>query len=127
MDRPKMTVTGIVLDSPNAQDLAGFYRRLLGWAAEADDPGWVTLIAPAGGAGLSFQTDEQYVRPTWPARTGDQRMMLHLDIAVGDLAAATAHAEDCGAVLAEYQPQAHVRVCLDPAGHPFCLYLPEED
>jgi hypothetical protein len=37
---------------------------------------------------------------------------------VDDLAAA-------GAVLASYQPRANVRVWLDPAGHPFCLYLPE--
>ena len=27
-----------------------------------------------------------------------------------------------GATLAEFQPQDHVRVCLDPAGHPFCLW-----
>jgi len=24
--------------------------------------------------------------------------------------------------LADFQPQEDVRVCLDPAGHPFCLY-----
>jgi hypothetical protein len=28
-----------------------------------------------------------------------------------------------GATLAGFQPQDDVRVCLDPAGHPFCLYL----
>jgi catechol 2,3-dioxygenase-like lactoylglutathione lyase family enzyme len=28
-----------------------------------------------------------------------------------------------GPTLAEYQPQDDVRVLLDPAGHPFCLYL----
>ena len=28
--------------------------------------------------------------------------------------------------LADFQPQADVRVVLDPAGHPFCLYLDEE-
>ena len=27
-----------------------------------------------------------------------------------------------GAVLAEHQPQQDVRVLLDPAGHPFCLF-----
>ncbi|CAN5836641.1 hypothetical protein BH24ACT6_BH24ACT6_16980 [soil metagenome] len=31
-----------------------------------------------------------------------------------------------GATLAEHQPQANVRVLLDPAGHPFCLCLDEE-
>jgi hypothetical protein len=29
----------------------------------------------------------------------------------------------CGATLAEFQPQAHVRVYLDPEGHPFCLWV----
>jgi hypothetical protein len=53
-------------------------------------------------------------------------MMLHLDIEVDDLASAVAYAQDCGAVLADYQPQAHVRVCLDPAGHPFCLYRDDD-
>jgi len=28
-----------------------------------------------------------------------------------------------GATLAGFQPQDQVRVCLDPAGHPFCLFL----
>jgi hypothetical protein len=28
-----------------------------------------------------------------------------------------------GATVAEFQPQGHVRVCLDPDGHPFCLYV----
>jgi hypothetical protein len=26
-------------------------------------------------------------------------------------------------VLADYQPQDDVRVCLDPDGHPFCLWI----
>ena len=50
-------------------------------------------------------------------------MMVHLDVEVGHLRAAGAHALAAGAVLAEHQPQDHVRVYLDPAGHPFCLFL----
>ena len=118
-----MTLSGIVLDSPDAQVLAAFYRRLLGWTMEQDEPDWVKLSAPGGGPGLSFQTDTAYVRPTWPAGPGDQQMMLHLDIEVNDLDAAGAHAVAAGAVLAEYQPQDDVRVYLDPAGHPICLFL----
>lgn len=120
-----MRLTGVVLDSPDANELAGFYRRLLGWPAEQDDPGWVRLSAPDGGAGLSFQTETDYVKPAWPTEPGSQQMMIHLDIEVDDLATAAAHAEAAGAVLAPYQPQETVRVYLDPAGHPFCLYLPE--
>jgi hypothetical protein len=49
-------------------------------------------------------------------------MMMHLEIQVDDLAAGAAHAVAAGATLAEYQPQDDVRVRLDPAGHPFCLF-----
>ncbi len=120
--RPRMTLTATVLDSSDARFLADFYRRLLGWAVRSDEPDWVTLRPPDGGAGLSFQTDAAYVRPTWPAGLGDQQMMMHLDIEVDDLDAAGAHAIAEGAILAEYQPQEDVRVYLDPAGHPFCLW-----
>lgn len=48
--------------------------------------------------------------------------MIHLDVAVDDLAAGVAWAIDAGATLADYQPQTDVRVMLDPAGHPFCLF-----
>ncbi|WP_049577806.1 VOC family protein [Nonomuraea sp. SBT364] len=116
------TLSATVLDSPDARALAGFYRRLLGWEAEQDEPGWVTLRAPGGGAGLSFQTDEGYVPPVWPPAPGRQRMMAHLDIEVSDLAAAGTLAEEAGARLADHQPQDDVRVYLDPAGHPFCLW-----
>ena len=120
---PRMTLSDIVLDSPDAQVLAAFYRRLLGWTVEQDEPDWVKLSAPGGGPALSFQTEAAYVRPTWPAGPGDQQMMLHLDIEVDDLDAAGAHAVAAGAVLAEHQPQDDVRVYLDPAGHPFCLFV----
>jgi catechol 2,3-dioxygenase-like lactoylglutathione lyase family enzyme len=119
---PRMTLSGIVLDSPDARALAAFYRRLLGWEVERDEPGWVMLRAPGGGPGLSFQTEPAYVRPTWPSGSGTQQMMVHLDIEVDDLDAAGAHATEAGAMLAEYQPQDRVRVYHDPAGHPFCLW-----
>jgi len=123
MTRPKMTLTATVLGAPDAQELARFYERLLGWVARSDEPGWVALAAPDGGAALSFQTEDNHVPPVWPAGPGDQQMMLHLDIEVDDLDEAGAHAVACGAVLADYQPQDDVRVYLDPAGHPFCLWI----
>jgi hypothetical protein len=49
-------------------------------------------------------------------------MMSHLDIAVEDLDAGMAWAIDAGATLAAHQPQRHVRIILDPDGHPFCLF-----
>jgi catechol 2,3-dioxygenase-like lactoylglutathione lyase family enzyme len=116
-------LTGTNLDAPDANELAGFYRQLLGWVAETDEPGWVVLRPPGGGHTLNFQTEARYVRPVWPAGPGDPTMMMHLEIRVDDLEAAVGRAVSLGATLAEFQPQADVRVCLDPAGHPFCLYI----
>ena len=121
--RPQMMLTGIVLDAPDARELAAFYRRLLGWSAVQEEQDWVKLGAPGGGPGLSFQTEKHYVRPVWPSQPTEQQMSIHLDIKVEDLPRACAHAEQAGAVRAEFQPQEHVRVYLDPAGHPFCLYV----
>jgi catechol 2,3-dioxygenase-like lactoylglutathione lyase family enzyme len=115
-------MSATVLDSPSAAALAGFYEALLGWRRVSDDPEWVMLKAPDG-AGLSFQTDDSYVRPVWPAGPGDPQMSMHLDIQVDDLQAASAHAVELGAVVADFQPQDDVIVHLDPAGHPFCLFV----
>jgi catechol 2,3-dioxygenase-like lactoylglutathione lyase family enzyme len=123
MEQPRMTLTATVLDAPDARMLAAFYGRLLGWTVEREESDWVTLSAPGGGAGLSFQTEAAYVKPTWPAGPGDLQMMMHLDIEVDDLDAAGAHALAAGAALAAYQPQDDVQVYLDPAGHPFCLWV----
>jgi catechol 2,3-dioxygenase-like lactoylglutathione lyase family enzyme len=119
--RPVLKLTATVLDAPDPRALAEFYHRLLGWPIGRDEPGWVTL-RPDGGPGLAFQEESIYARPTWPAAPGEQQMMLHLDIEVDDLEAACAHAVAAGAMLAEFQPQEDVRVLLDPAGHPFCLW-----
>jgi catechol 2,3-dioxygenase-like lactoylglutathione lyase family enzyme len=116
------TLTAAVLGTPDPRALARFYQRLLGWPLGEDDPEWATLRPRGGGAGLSFQLETDHVAPVWPAGTGDQQMQVHLDIEVDDLAAATDHALELGATLAEFQPQDDVRVLLDPAGHPFCLY-----
>ena len=119
--RPRMSLTAVVLDAPDVPALAGFYERLLGWPVGSTEPDWMTL-RPPGGAGLSFQTESAYVRPTWPAGPGDQQMSIHLDVEVDDLDAAVAYAVSVGATVADFQPQQDVRVCLDPAGHPFCLW-----
>src|ERR1700760_375451 len=121
---PKLTVTGTNIDAPDANALADFYRRLLGWTTRVEEPGWVIIqAADGGGERLSFQTESRYVRPVWPAGPGDQQMMMHLEIAVDDLEASVAHAVAQGATLPGFQPQDAVRGCLDPAGHPFCLFL----
>ena len=120
--RPPMQVAATVLGAPDPRALASFYEGLLGWTRVADDPDWVMLRPPAGGTGLSFQAEPDFVPPVWPSGPGTQQMMIHLDIAVEDLEAGVAWALEMGARLAHFQPQEHVRVMLDPVGHPFCLF-----
>lgn len=121
-DRPRTALTATVLGSPDPRRLARFYGELLGWPIRTDEGGWVTLRPEGGGAGLSFQLEEPYVAPVWPAGPDDQHMQLHLDIEVDDLGTASAYALEHGASLAEFQPQDDVLVLLDPDGHPFCLF-----
>ena len=121
--QPRMRLSTVVLGAPDARELADFYRRLLGWEVKVDEGDWVLLRRPNDGTSLSFQTEDFYVRPVWPGAAGEQLMMLHLDIEVDDLDEAGAHAVAQGATLAEFQPQHDVRVYLDPAGHPFCLWI----
>ncbi len=114
---------GVVLDAPDARALAYFYRDLFGWPLAGDDPGWCTIAIPGAPANLAFQTEEIYERPAWPAAPGRQQMMFHLDVGVRDVQLAVDEAVALGAELSGHQPQDDVRVLLDPAGHPFCLYL----
>jgi catechol 2,3-dioxygenase-like lactoylglutathione lyase family enzyme len=120
---PRFSLTATVLDTPDPKGLALFYQRLLGWPLGTDEPDWVTLRPEDGSPGLSFQLEEDHVPPVWPAQDGDPQMQLHLDIEVDDLVAAVDVAVASGATVAAFQPQDDVRVCLDPAGHPFCLFV----
>ncbi len=119
----RLRLTTVNLDTPDPAALARFYARLLGWEIKVEEADDVILHNADGGVGLSFQRERAYVRPTWPAQPGRQQMSMHLEIGVEDLDAALAHALACGATMAEFQPQDDVRVCLDPDGHPFCLWL----
>lgn len=113
---------GVVLECPDPHALARFYSELLGWPIVKEDDEGAAVAPPEGVAYLAFQFAEGYVRPVWPAREGEQRITMHLDFEVTDLPSAMAHARELGAKDADHQPQDDVRVMLDPAGHPFCLY-----
>jgi len=131
MASPRTRLSAAVLGAPDPRVLAAFYEQLLGWTitvSEGPRPrypaedAWVMLKPPDGGTGLSFQYEDGYERPVWPTTSDEQQMMIHLDIAVDDLDAAAARAVQLGAAAADHQPQQNVRVMLDPAGHPFCLF-----
>lgn len=141
----QLRISTVTVGAADPVRLAEFYRRLLdleyreadptgagpagadptGTAApEGDPPDWIGLRDPRGGVALAVQYEPLQPRPVWPADPGAPQMMLHLEIQVDDLDAAVAHALACGAEPAAHQPQPDVRVCLDPAGHPFCLWVP---
>ncbi len=113
---------GVVLDAPNVAELTRFYSELRGWKVWKQDETDAALDLGEGVAYLAIQHNPDYMRPAWPTAPGEQQMMLHLDFEVTDLEAETARALALGAELAAHQPQENVRVLLDPAGHPFCLY-----
>jgi catechol 2,3-dioxygenase-like lactoylglutathione lyase family enzyme len=116
-------LTEIVLDADEPRELGRFYHRLLGGELGDDDEHWVVLRFESMPT-LAFAHEPLHRPPVWPARPDEPAMMLHLDFRVDDLVASVAHAVAAGAVEAEWQPQPHVRVMLDPAGHPFCLWVP---
>lgn len=137
---PSVTVRTVNLDCSDAHEMARFYGGLLGWEPTVVEPDWVLMRHPHGGTGLSFQQTEEYERPTWPEQPGRQQKMLHLDLHVtplgGDdkggyseeegqaaLEEAVRLALSVGGTLAEPQYRADLRVVLDPAGHPLCLFL----
>ena len=128
-ERPSLRATSVTVMAPDPRLLAGFYARLLGVEVSTSDPpgpgepetgGFAQVRMPH--LTLNFEYEQQWAQPVWPAQAGQQSATQHLDIWVEDLAAASAWAVNCGASLAEHQPQDDVRVLFDPAGHPFCLF-----
>ena len=135
MDRPGMKLSGPVLCAPDVARLTRFYECLLGWEVrELYGPrpgyppgdGWSRLRPAEGNTKIEIQFEQHYQRPVWPGAPGSQGMQMHLDIWVEDVSAGVAWAIGCGATQAEQQPEnrdpSHLRIMLDPAGHPFCLW-----
>jgi len=117
---------GTALEAPDPAALARFYSDLLGWPIGHEEPDAAILAPPQGSVYIVFQQATDYRPPVWPPADGAQRPMMHFDFQVGDLEAAVADAVALGASVADHQPQANVRVLLDPAGHPFCLCLNQD-
>ena len=116
----------VCVDCADAEELAGFYCRLLGWNITDGGGDWIKVSGPDGGVELNFQAEEWYEPPVWPEAPGAQAKMLHFEIQTDDVPTAVEHAIAAGATVARHQPPnrdpATLRVMLDPAGHPFCLW-----
>lgn len=128
---PPFLLDLIILDCPDAAQLAEFYAAMLRWEVEdGATRDWAVLAPPGGGitpanpdgrATLAFQRIDDWVAPTWPGGRHPQQM--HLDFSVGDIDAAEPRVLELGATRAAHQPSTDggFRVFLDLAGHPFCL------
>jgi predicted enzyme related to lactoylglutathione lyase len=128
---PSFRWTTITIDCADAEVLGRFYSQVFGWEiTDRDGSSWLQLRAPDGGVGVNIQADDDYESPVWPERPGRQQKMLHLEILVDDLAAAVNVVVAAGGVEAVHQPadrdSSRLRVMIDPAGHPFCLFLDGE-
>jgi predicted enzyme related to lactoylglutathione lyase len=114
------SIIGIAFDCKDADRLADFYARLLGWEKTLSGDGWAGIHSPQGII-LAFQTVPEYQPPVWPWKDGEQQQMAHIDFKAEDLEKAVIHALECGAVKAEIQYYDTSTVMIDPEGHPFCL------
>lgn len=119
---PLETLECVVLDCPDPEELAAFYRTLLGGSINQPDPRWqvgdrwATLRAPTRPV-LAFQAVDRYVPPRWPDPTHPQQ--FHLDLHVAALERAHQRVLQLGGQL--LKSARGWRVYADPAGHPFCL------
>jgi len=123
--------TAVAIDCADAGPVARFYERLLGFELRAfEPPGWAQLFDQSGGMHLNIQGERWYEAPKWPEQPGEQTKMLHFEIEVDDLEAAVARAQEGGGTEAPWQPpdrnRDRIRIMLDPAGHPLCLFLQGE-
>lgn len=132
MGQPSLNFTSVSVAAPDPRKLAEFYSELLGLPITSSEPphpgappedGWAQIRPPKGKSGptLNFEYEPDHVRPVWPSVEGGQQLQTHLDLAVDDMQAAVSWAEGVGAVLADFQPQDHVRVMLDPGWSSFLL------
>lgn len=113
-------IAGFAYDCKDANDLADFYVKLLGWEKVLSGNGWAGLRSPQGWI-FAFQEVETYIPPVWPWENGQQQQMAHMDFLVANLEEAAAHAIMCGARKSEIQYFDTSVVMFDPEGHPFCF------
>ena len=68
MAEPKLKVTSLVLNAPDARELAGFYARLLGWQIRTDEPSgsrWpIPTVVSASHSSLKTPTSARRGRQT---------------------------------------------------------------
>ena len=118
---PVGSLSGIVLEARDPEELARFYSGLTGLSLVFVDEDVVAIGERANADfHLSFQRAPDHEPPRWPDPRSS--MQAHLHIKVADLDEAGRKALELGASRPEFQPAPdRHRVFADPAGHPFCL------
>jgi predicted enzyme related to lactoylglutathione lyase len=108
------------------ESVVAFYRDLLGLHVADIEDRWAKLVSPTAGMDINVQAENWYEPPKWPEAGPEWTKMMHFEINVGDVEIAVDRALSLGAHEAPEQPadrdQSKLRVLLDPAGHPFCLW-----
>ncbi|QIS10096.1 VOC family protein [Nocardia arthritidis] len=123
-----LSFTCTTIDAADPPTLAQFYSRLLGWQIYHSDADYA--MVGDGHTTLCFGAVAGHTPPRWPDDPGHPKR-VHFDLAVDDLAAATARAVELGATLPDFQPGADPdwaghqpwTIVLDPEGTPICLNI----
>ncbi len=117
-----ITLGNVMIDCEDEQLLCSFYEALLGWT-RGTLFGRPSLTSENGVIFL-FHSEEDYIPPIWPEKTGYQQKQMHFDFQVPNVAQAVERAVSLGARRAETQfgsVEDEFVTMFDPAGHPFCL------
>lgn len=116
----KIRLGNIMVDCYDAQELCGFYHKLLGW--EERVLFGLPALCSENGIIFLFIGEEDYTPPIWPEAKSEQQKQMHFDFQVPDVALAVEYAQSLGAKKAAVQYGGDDFVTMiDPAGHPFCL------
>jgi len=137
---PTPRLRQFVLDAEDSRALAEFYHHLTGLpyidgdepptdgASDGANANFLVLTDSDGVRRLAFQKVLSMPPPTWPE--GPRPQMAHLDFEVAsgaELQAVQRRALELGAtVLDDRADDADERLIVfaDPAGHPFCVFIP---
>ena len=129
MGNPNVRWTAVAIDCAQGQApaMATYYGKLLGFDRVREvGPNWAQIDDPDGPMHLNIQGEAWYEPPVWPEEEGALKKMMHFEIEVDDVAAAVALAIEAGGRENPWQPPtrnpARIRIVLDPAGHPMCLF-----
>lgn len=119
---------GVCIDcAPNDfEDMVAFYTAIFGIDVLDKEERWAMVGDRSAGMVINIQAEDWYVAPVWPEEDDAQTKMMHFEIEVDHVPNAVERALALGAKEAPNQPAdrdpTRLRVLVDPAGHPFCLW-----